>query len=477
MDITEAIRDPNIIGDRISPTQEAALRVLYGLPLEGGLLKLAKQCAGKSWTPGKEYGEAAFICGRRSGKSDKLAANVAIYEAFFRDHKLSPGETGVVLLLAQNMRQAKVVKGYIEGKIEKSPVLRRHVVARRAYELELDNGITIAIHPSSFRSIRGLSVVSCICDEIAFWWTEDNYANPDAEVVRAVRPAMATFPHGKLLLVSSPYTMSGVLWDVWQKRGKDKETLVWHASTALMNPTVTEQFLAKERKRDPENFRREYLAEFTEAISSFLSADAVQQCVIEGRTELSPNRKVFHYIAAVDAAYKGDQFTICIAHDDKDREKVVIDHLGGWQGSRKHPLKLSGVMPQIRSLADRYGFSKVRGDQFGAEPLKDVFKRYGLSYRERTFTSGSKADIYATLRTLVTDGGIELLDHKSSLGELRGLELELLPGGALRIGHSRHGKARDDYADAIALAVSEATRYRRLASQLVVAAPEIITVY
>ena len=58
------------------------------------------------------------------------------------------------------------------------------------------------------------------------------------------------------------------------------------------------------------------------------------------------------------------------AHDLelKDREKVVIDHLGGWQGSRKHPLKLSEVMPQIRSLADRYGFSKVRGDQFGSEP-------------------------------------------------------------------------------------------------------------
>ena len=477
MDIIEAIRDTNIIGDTISPTQEAAIRILYGLPLKGELLELAERCAGKSWTLGKEYGEAAFICGRRSGKSDKLAANVAIYEAFFRDHKLSPGETGVVLLLAQNMRQAKVVKGYIEGKIEKSPVLHRHVVARRAYELELDNGITIAIHPSSFRSIRGLSVVSCICDEIAFWWTEDNYANPDAEVIRAIRPAMATFPYGKLLLVSSPYTMSGVLWDAWQKRGKDKETLVWHASTVLMNPTVTERFLAKEKERDLENFRREYLAEFTEAISSFLSAESIQQCVIEGRIELLPDRKNFHYIAAIDAAYKGDQFTVCIAHNDNVKEKVVVDHLDGWQGSRKHPLKLPGVMLEIRSLADRYGFDRVHGDQFGSEPLKDIFKRYGLSYKERTFTSQSKADIYATLRTLITDGRIELLDHKSSLKELRGLELELLPGGAVRIGHSRHGKARDDYADAIALAVSEATRYKRLASLIVGAAPQILKAY
>lgn len=109
-------------------------------------------------------------------------------------------------------------------------------MVKRAQELELDNRITIAIHPAPFRSIRGLSVVCCICDEIAFWWTEDSYANPDVAVVRAVRPAMATFPHGKLLMVSSPYTMTGVLWDAW-------------------------------RSRDPENYKREYEAEFTEAIS------------------------------------------------------------------------------------------------------------------------------------------------------------------------------------------------------------------
>ena len=287
--IIEAIRDPNILGDRLSATQEAALCALYGLPLSEAQLALADQCAGRAWRPGVEYREAAFICGRRSGKSDKLAANVALYEAFFRDHHLSAGETGIVLLLAQNMRQAKIVRGYIEGKIRKSPVLQRHVMATRAHELELDNRITIAIHPASFRAIRGLSVVSCICDEIAFWWTEDGYANPDIEVLRAVRPAMATFPHGKLLLVSSPYTMNGALWDIWQRRDSDPDTLVWRAPTALMNPTVPASFLAKEQARDVENFRREYGAEFTEAVSGFLSSEAIEACVAPGRIELPPN--------------------------------------------------------------------------------------------------------------------------------------------------------------------------------------------
>lgn len=457
--IIDAVRDPNIIGDVMSPAQEAALRAIYGLELKGEQLALAEQMAGSAWQPGTEQREAVFICGRRSGKSDKLAANVAIYEAFFRDHKLSPGETGVVLLLAQNMRQAKVVKGYIEGKIDKSPILRRHVVAKRSQELELDNRITIAIHPASFRSVRGLSVVCCICDEIAFWWTEDNYANPDVEVIRAVRPAMATFPHGKLLMVSSPYTMGGVLWDAWRNRDTDEHTLVWHAPTRLMNPTVPASFLKREQSRDPENYRREYDAEFTEAVSGFLPVDSIDGCVVPGRVELAPDNEVHHYVAAVDAAYKGDKFTMAVAHYDRDRKVLVMDLLTGWQGSRKVPLRLGEVMPQIKALCEKYGIYNVLGDQFGAEPLKDAFLRQHLNYEERTFTNQSKADIYATLRTRIIDGTIELLDHEPSLKELRGLELEHLPGGNIRIGHGRRSGGHDDYADAMALAVSEASQY------------------
>jgi len=57
------------------------------------------------------------------------------------------------------------------------------------------------------------------------------------------------------------------------------------------------------------------------------------------------------------------------------------------------------------------------------------------------------------------DGSIELLDHPDSLKELRGLELENLPGGGIRIGHARHVRSHDDYADAMALAVSDASQY------------------
>jgi hypothetical protein len=223
-----------------------------------------------------------------------------------------------------------------------------------------------------------------------------------------------------------------------------------------MNPTVSEKFLERERSRDPENYRREYEAEFTEAVSSFLPTEMIEQCVVEGRTELMPDTDEQYYVAAVDAAFKGDTFTLCIAHNDNEKENVVIDHLAGWQGSKEHPIRLGDVIPQIKEICSRYNVHYLKGDQFGAEPLRDAFERVGLTFEEYTFTNQSKANLYATLRTRIMDRAIELLDHPTSVRELRGLEVENLPGGGMRVRHARHARAHDDYADAIALAVFEA---------------------
>ncbi len=455
IDIIQAIKDPNIFGDDLSPAQEAGLRTLYGLPIPSDQAALVRRCTGFPPRKPKEFREGAFICGRRAGKSDRIAANIALYESFFRKHKLSAGERGVVLLLAQNMRQAKVVRGYIEGKIERSPILSGHVDSSRANEIDLDNKITISIHPASFRSIRGLSVVCCICDEIAFWWTE-GYANPDVEVLRAVRPSMATFPNAKLVMASSPYAMNGILYDAWRNRKKDKNVLVWHAPTMLMNPAVPKRFLENEKKRDPENYRREYGAEFSEAVSAFIPAEAIQACVVEGRTSVSPSRN--RYCAAIDAAFKGDKFTFAISHREGRTGMVVVDHLQGWQGSRSEPVRLGFVIPEIKSVLQRFGVGRVYGDQFGAEPLKQSFGAAGIRFEEVTFTQNSKADIFGLLRNLIINQKIELLDHKDSLRELRGLEVELLPGGNARIGHGRQG--HDDYADSLALAVHQLSKMK-----------------
>jgi hypothetical protein len=80
----------------------------------------------------------------------------------------------------------------------------------------LVGGIAIEIHTASYRTIRGYSVIGAVLDEIAFFRTDDA-AEPDREILGALRPAMATIPDSLLLCLSSPYARRGVLYEAYRR--------------------------------------------------------------------------------------------------------------------------------------------------------------------------------------------------------------------------------------------------------------------
>ena len=188
--------------------------------------------------------EAWMVVGRRGGKNFILAL-IAVYLAAFRDWRphLAPGEWGTVMVIASDRRQARVTMRYVKGLLENVPMLARLVVRETAESIDLANQITIEVHTASFRSVRGYTVVAALLDEVAFWRSDDESANPDREVVEALRPAMATVPGAILLAASSPYARRGVLWETWQHHyGKDEDPLlVWQADTRTMNPSVPQR--------------------------------------------------------------------------------------------------------------------------------------------------------------------------------------------------------------------------------------------
>jgi hypothetical protein len=117
---------------------------------------------------------------------------VGAFTAAFIDFKpyLSTGERPMVLILARDKEQAKVVLGYLTGILRAIPALEAKIVSESGDELELDNGVIVCVKTSDFRAVRGITVVCAICDEVAFWNFDSDSANPDTEVIRAVRPAM-----------------------------------------------------------------------------------------------------------------------------------------------------------------------------------------------------------------------------------------------------------------------------------------------
>ena len=167
--------------------------------------EIFSQLTGREREPLQRVDEFAAVIGRRGGKS-RAMATLATYIAGLCDHRdaLVPGERGVLLCVALDQRVAKIILDYAEACFERSPILRQLIVGRTADALELTNGITLEVRPASFRKLRGPTYIAVIADELAFWYVDTAYANPDVEILNAVEPGLAT-TGGPLILASSPH--------------------------------------------------------------------------------------------------------------------------------------------------------------------------------------------------------------------------------------------------------------------------------
>ena len=246
LSILDACDDPELLGrwfrDRSTwAAWFAFLAALFGLPMTPEQQEVYRRHTGREGLPGGPFGECWLACGRRSGKSFTLAL-IAVFLACFRSYSefLGPGERGTVMVIAADRRQARVIMRYIRGIIVGTPLLSGMIEGQlRADGLDLNNHVTIEVGTASFRTSRGYAFVAVLADEVAFW-PSDTSAEPDYEILDAIRPGMASIPGSVLLCASSPYAKRGALWDAFRTYygNDDSGVLVWRAETRSMNPTI-----------------------------------------------------------------------------------------------------------------------------------------------------------------------------------------------------------------------------------------------
>lgn len=375
---------------------------------------------------------------------------MALYLACFRDYRqvLAPGERGVVMVIASDRRQARVVKRYISGLLHGVPMFASMVLNETAEGIELTNGIMIEIHTASFRSIRGYTCVAAILDEIAFWPT-DEAANPDAEIINALRPAMATVPGALLLAISSPYARRGELWHAHHGHfGKDDDpVLVWQADTRTMNPTVPAELIEAAYEEDEAVASAEYGAQFRWDIESFLSREAVEACVIPGRRELPPCTGVRYFAFTDPSGGSQDAMTLAIAHEAEGQ--AVLDLVR----EQRPPFSPEEVTREFTDTLKEYDVETVHGDHYGGEWPREQFRKSGVRY---VVADKAKSELYRELLPRLNSRSVQLLDHTRLVGQLCSLERRTARGGRDTIDHTPGG--HDDVANAAAGALVLAAR-------------------
>jgi hypothetical protein len=207
--IRDALADPLLLGHVIADDSWAVWRTLLiaamGEPLTDAERTIFTKFTGREREPLQRVNELAVVAGRRGGKTRAMGV-LATYIATLCDHSdaLSRGETGVLLCIAQDQRIATKILDFVQADIEGSDILRGLFKARRSDTIELSSNINIEVRPASFRKLRGPTYIGVIADELAFWYTDSGYANPDIEILAAVRPGLLT-TRGPLIMASSPY--------------------------------------------------------------------------------------------------------------------------------------------------------------------------------------------------------------------------------------------------------------------------------
>src|SRR6476659_9169850 len=269
MNILQALDDPKVFAPHLRGNSWGAWRVflqaLFALPMDEQQLAIYNKYTGRSTAPTSPLHEAWLVVGRRGGKSFVLAL-IAVYLACFIDWRkfLGPGEMGTIMIIAKDRPQARVIKRFITGLLHETPMLKRVIEEETRERVQLRNRVIIEIHTASFRSTRGYTIIAALLDEISIWPTDETSAEPDIEVINAIKPGMATIPDAILLCASSPHARKGALWEAHRKHfAKDGDpVLVWQADTRAMNQTVPQAYIDQHVTDDPARAAAEYLAQF-----------------------------------------------------------------------------------------------------------------------------------------------------------------------------------------------------------------------
>jgi hypothetical protein len=359
--------------------------------------------------------------------------------------RLAPGEIGVVLICAVTREQAGVIMSYVKALFD-APALRPLVVDESADSITLRHRVRIEVRSSNFRSIRGITCLAAIVDELAFLRDESS-ANPDVELYRALKPALLT-TKGLLLGISSPWAARGLLQAKWRKHfGQDGDVLLWQASSLTMHPGLDRELIEDAHADDPEAAAAEWDGAFRSDLESYVSLAVLEACMTSGCVERPP--VAASYVGFLDAAAGSgrDSFTAAIAHAEPRENAepiVVVDAVR----EVRPPFDPQAVAGELAAFLKSYDISSARSDKYAGAWVVSAFATHGVHVEQ---DAEPKSQLYLAALPLLTSQRVDLLDLPKLRAQFAALDRRRRVGGRDVVDHP--AGAHDDVANAVAGAI------------------------
>jgi len=382
------------------------------------------------------------VCGARSGKSYVFGALRLLWGALTRDlSSLAPGQEAMAPIVTPRLELGKEVLRYIVGAIQLDAALRSCLVGEPTQDrirLRRPDGhrIEIVILPATRGggALRGRALTDALLDECAFFRDETASVN-DAELFRAVAPRV--LPGGQVLLLSTPWLSSGLLYDMHRENfGHPVTAISALAPTSLMregDATIAEM-LGREKVRDPENYAREYDAQFMGAAAgAFFDPVAIERATAEYElgTLAAPGVMVTF---GADFGFRRDSSALVGVH----RTGPVSDPASRFRVAEMHerrpaeglPLRPSETVAEFAGIVRKQRASYVVADGHYREAIAEHLATAGLGFVDAPTTP---ADAFVRARELLHEGRCVLPNEPRFLRQMRETVARPQSGGGLSI--------------------------------------------
>lgn len=378
-----------------------------------------------------------------------------------------------VLIVAPAQRQSEIMFETIKEILESHPILYESIKGKIIQgRIRLKNGSTIYNFPigDSAAKVRGHSIHLLIADEAAFI---------PKIAFTALTPSLGA-TRGKLIMISTPkerggyfyeHMTNGMAYKDWFENDRKVDSIgqavkFWFPYPVALDairrdqhgnytgiPQMSEEHIMSEKATlHPDDFAREYLAQFVDEGAMFFPRDLIVNATEDYPMQMHPRPECDYYMG-VDFAKLRDYY-IAVVLEKPHLPNHAPFKLVHWQQSKK--LDYSWTVPETARIAKHFGAKVIYCDSTGVgipntEKLQELLLGYTRVEGVNMTSQAKQVDMFTAVYRLLGDGKLILpVCNKELLDQMLAVTRTKLESGRIKI--EAIAGMHDDYPDAIALA-------------------------
>ena len=516
---------------KLFPVQKFIFKLIYGLPLDNSerTIRITDKFNEKEYDKfsekryfkflkeegriniseprDKPFFEILKAIGRRGTKSS-MSSILGGYELYYLQESVKDPHTHFkiantdeirVTIVSNTKSQASLIYNQIKEGSMSSEVLSKYLAGEPSVDrvrfytnaqlarYKQDNInpktrkglLSVFVGVSNSRNARGPGTIVLVMDEFAFF-LDTNSAISDKAVYDALTPSVAAFgTQGKIVLISSPLSKSGMFYEIYSQgmgdggEPPDEDLLVLRIPTWGINPNIDADYLKSRFKRlGKTSFGCEFGANFSDSKSAWLEDEnMLLQCVDENYQKPKYGTKYQRFFWGIDQGQSSDAFALAVTH--KERDITVVDYMKDYFGKKeecihrvpddyyeftKRPIKFpqdyEDLVAELKEVQKRFPIQYGMMDQWSGTLFNQIFEKNGIRGLEVVhFTDSLNSEMYHLWFYLMGNKQFKTYDEEYFIRMMLLLEKEVRSKNITIVQAPQRKGFHDDLADAVARAI------------------------